>query len=309
MKFSKDEKGHSNKFYRQLYSVWNHMKQRCENVDSERYKSYGAKGVTICEKWEDFDGFADDADSIDGWDYNLFIEHKIQLDKDYKVDGNKVYSPEMCMWISKYKNTQWRPNLMRHMVIQDPKGNLYYERNQSKIVRDYPLNHDNLKKMLSGKMKVAKNDWQVRYLEDKDTFVPYDAIHEHIIVVTPENKILECISNKDVVEKTGIDLSSVQKYMGKHNTQKYVKGYQLWYKSDFSKDKVIDPSEFRVNLGKLVGITVYKRSTNELLYSGDVNGYLNKFNKKLKGVLCYVSADRNDTKWKSKTYRFVGIYK
>ena len=58
MKFSKEERSHSNVFYRQLYAVWNHMYQRCYNKKNKSYHTYGAKGVKTDKKWLTFDGFA-----------------------------------------------------------------------------------------------------------------------------------------------------------------------------------------------------------------------------------------------------------
>src|ERR1044072_4383257 len=38
-----------------LYAVWCTMKARCENPKSKKYKWYGARGITVCERWESFE--------------------------------------------------------------------------------------------------------------------------------------------------------------------------------------------------------------------------------------------------------------
>ena len=37
-----------------LYSVWNGMKDRCNNSNSTAYKYYGDRGIKVCEEWNDF---------------------------------------------------------------------------------------------------------------------------------------------------------------------------------------------------------------------------------------------------------------
>ena len=34
-----------------LYNIWQHMKWRCYNKKSDRYRYYGGKGVTVYKKW------------------------------------------------------------------------------------------------------------------------------------------------------------------------------------------------------------------------------------------------------------------
>ena len=43
------------------YACWQNIMQRCYNPKHQRYKSYGAKGVTVCEAWRsDFAAFLRD---------------------------------------------------------------------------------------------------------------------------------------------------------------------------------------------------------------------------------------------------------
>jgi hypothetical protein len=40
--------------------VWRAMKARCDNPRNISYRRYGAKGVTICDRWRDFENFLAD---------------------------------------------------------------------------------------------------------------------------------------------------------------------------------------------------------------------------------------------------------
>ena len=42
------------------HNSWSSMKARCLNPLDDNYRFYGAKGVTICERWMDFQNFYED---------------------------------------------------------------------------------------------------------------------------------------------------------------------------------------------------------------------------------------------------------
>lgn len=69
------------------YQVWNDIMQRCYNPKSQRYSSYGARGIMVCYSWLSFREFlADMGERPDGFS----IDRK---------DVNLDYTPENCRWI------------------------------------------------------------------------------------------------------------------------------------------------------------------------------------------------------------------
>ena len=92
---------------RNEYVLWCGMINRCYNVNHKSYINYGAKGVTVCERWRCFEYFLEDivlVENYDKWKANHTLYH---LDKDKKQQDveNKVYSLETCQFISVRDNT------------------------------------------------------------------------------------------------------------------------------------------------------------------------------------------------------------
>lgn len=46
------------------YNAWASMVQRCTNLNSQAYKNYGGRGITICKRWMKFENFLEDVGEI-----------------------------------------------------------------------------------------------------------------------------------------------------------------------------------------------------------------------------------------------------
>ena len=68
------------------YNTWHAMKKRCTNPNHKSYKYYGGRGISICERWNDFEKFLEDmGERPDG----LTIE---------RVNNDLDYNKENCVW-------------------------------------------------------------------------------------------------------------------------------------------------------------------------------------------------------------------
>lgn len=74
------------------------MKDRCYNLNSQKYPWYGAKGVVMCDEW------LEDPLKFIEWAENNNWKPGMEIDKDIKFPGNNVYSPEMCSLVSHKEN-------------------------------------------------------------------------------------------------------------------------------------------------------------------------------------------------------------
>jgi hypothetical protein len=70
------------------YKIWNGMRGRCTLPNHISYKYYGAKGVKVCERWDNFENFLADMGPRPSPDHSL----------DRFPNRSGDYSPENCRW-------------------------------------------------------------------------------------------------------------------------------------------------------------------------------------------------------------------
>ena len=68
------------------YVIWNNMIRRCTDPKNKRFKDYGGRGITVCERWLIFANFLADMDEPPP---GLTLDRR---------DNDKGYSPDNCRW-------------------------------------------------------------------------------------------------------------------------------------------------------------------------------------------------------------------
>lgn len=102
-----------------FFRTWAEMVRRCHSVrEKERYPTYAE--CIVDERWRKFSAFR-------GWMIEQDWEGK-QLDKDLLIKGNKVYSPDTCLFVDKYVNTFLTEK--KSKVSDYPTGASYHKRSK-----------------------------------------------------------------------------------------------------------------------------------------------------------------------------------
>jgi hypothetical protein len=132
----------------EAYNCWARMIRRCySDLSLKKYPSY--KGCTVCSDWHDFQIFAKwfyDNHPKDGKPY--------ELDKDIKFKGNRVYSPNTCLFVT-HKENSIVANAKNHK-LRSPDGKVVNIYNIKEFCRGTVLNHRHMCEISNGKRKSHK---------------------------------------------------------------------------------------------------------------------------------------------------------
>lgn len=84
-----------------VYMSWSQMIQRCTNSKNPAFKSYGARGITVCERWKHFPNFLRDMGERP---LGMSLERK---------NNDLGYYPANCKWATRIEQNRNRRNSLR----------------------------------------------------------------------------------------------------------------------------------------------------------------------------------------------------
>lgn len=80
------------------WKAWAHMRERCLNPKAHEYRNYGARGISICERWESFKNFYEDMGTRPSAGHSI--------DRFPNNDGD--YEPSNCRWATRLQQQRNR---------------------------------------------------------------------------------------------------------------------------------------------------------------------------------------------------------
>lgn len=89
-----------------MYQTWHGMQLRCNDPDSAQYADYGARGITVCDRWDDVSVFIEDIENDIGPK-----PEGCQLDR---IDNERGYEPGNVRWVTPSQNCR---NTRRNRVL------------------------------------------------------------------------------------------------------------------------------------------------------------------------------------------------
>lgn len=94
-----------------LYKIWKTMRQRCSNPNSVSWDTHGARGIKVCERWDDFTKFLEDMGG--SWKHGLSIDRE-------NNDGD--YEPGNCRWVHAIVQANNTRTVKRNIVVVESNG-------------------------------------------------------------------------------------------------------------------------------------------------------------------------------------------
>ena len=131
------------------YYRWRHMIARCYDTKTqESMPTYN--GCTVCDEWQNYQNYS-------RWFADNFIQG-LDVDKDILVDGNKIYSPNTCKFVSHQENSE--KATAKEYKFKSPKGELISIYNLKSFCNENNLTSANMHKVISGERSHHKG-WTI----------------------------------------------------------------------------------------------------------------------------------------------------
>jgi len=114
--------------YHELYMVFIHMQNRCYNRNDPKYKDYGARGITICDRWNR--NIIGTGAALQNFINDMYPSYEKGLSID-RIDNDGDYEPINCKWSTPKQQVHNRRKYIRKCKIKANKVNKISKANKT----------------------------------------------------------------------------------------------------------------------------------------------------------------------------------
>jgi hypothetical protein len=131
------------------YRTWCAIRSRCHTPSNKDFGNYGARGVTVCQRWRDsFDAFFADMGRRPS------PRHSIE-----RKDNAKGYEPSNCVWATATEQGRNRRSVkLDEAAAADIRRRVAAGEKQNAVARAYGVTPGNITAVIQGKTWKTDND-------------------------------------------------------------------------------------------------------------------------------------------------------
>jgi len=180
------------------YLYWQRMLRRCYDPKCADYKDYGAKGITVCKEWHNFQNFSE-------WFYSQknHTRKGYHLDKDLTVRGNKIYCAKACNLIPAELNIMNIDKIAKKFSVSSA-GNYRFSSREG----GYYSSYEECKKEYTKFKRIKLGNLIIKNYEEG--LIPYE-VYKNLLFILNDNFPSESVDefslcNMDTPEDTVKDI-------------------------------------------------------------------------------------------------------
>lgn len=146
--------------YHPLYSIWAHLKDRCDNPNNDSYHNYGGRGIKYNFRWKFVYFFVKDMKFKYVYAKKKYKTNLLTIER-VNVNGNYCFSN--CIFIPRNKQLENTRKNKWFIATNIFTGKQIKEKNIRAFARKYKIDNSCIAKCLKGNTYHKVGSWKFKY--------------------------------------------------------------------------------------------------------------------------------------------------